>query len=115
MFLHVLKANRSKNKSGRFLTISCGQALETPPSLWYIPPNFYVAQRVIAFMGVKILYLFHLIVKEILCILKDQICSYIYVYDLYLFYQSILVSSERRVKIGDFGLARDIYKNDYYR
>jgi proto-oncogene tyrosine-protein kinase ROS len=33
--------------------------------------------------------------------------------------RNCLVSStdpaKRRVKIGDFGLARDIYKNDYYR
>ena len=28
---------------------------------------------------------------------------------------SSLESDKRKIKIGDFGLARDIYKNDYYK
>ena len=28
---------------------------------------------------------------------------------------SSLDSDKRKIKIGDFGLARDIYKNDYYK
>lgn len=28
---------------------------------------------------------------------------------------SSLESEKRKIKIGDFGLARDIYKNDYYK
>ena len=51
-------------------------------------------------------------------------CIFFYKYVLYFLSRDLaarncLVSStdprQRIVKIGDFGLARDIYKNDYYR